>query len=172
MKYKNFWQSIRGTPLWMAPEVLSSEGLSPASDMWSLGCTIIEMATGKRPWGEDISNPMATVYKITCSNETPQFPSEFSKQGMDFLSKCLERNPRKRWTSKELLSHPFISENLNSMDLCTPTSVLGVRGWESDGSDSPERGEHLSRIPFSKRCRNNDVESLFGSSVNWLEVTS
>ncbi|XXG60571.1 hypothetical protein AAC387_Pa04g2440 [Persea americana] len=172
MNSKNFWQSMCGTPLWMAPEVLRSEGLSPASDMWSLGCTVIEMATGKLPWGEDISNPMAAVYKITCSNETPQFPSEFSKQGMDFLSKCLERDPRKRWTSEELLSHPFISGNLNSMDLCTPTSVLDVRGWESDGSESPERGELLSRIPFSKRCCNNDVESLFGSSDNWLEVRS
>lgn len=171
-KSRNFTQSMCGTPLWMAPEVLRNEGLSCASDIWSLGCTIIEMATGKLPWGEDISNPMAAVYKIACSNETPQFPSEFSKQGLDFLSKCLARDPRKRWSSQELLSHPFVSRISNSMDSFTPTSVVDVSGWESDGSESPDRGELVSRIPFSKRCCNKDVESIFGSSDNWLEVRS
>jgi hypothetical protein len=41
----------------VAPEVISLNGASPASDIWSLGCTIIELLTGKPPYS-DVSNSM------------------------------------------------------------------------------------------------------------------
>lgn len=101
---KQSWQSIGGTPLWMAPEVLRNEGLDFATDIWSLGCMVIEMATG-------ISNGAATLLKIACSNEKPHFPTQFFKKVLDFLAKCLERKPEKRWSAEELLNHTFISGN-------------------------------------------------------------
>ncbi|MCD9561343.1 hypothetical protein HAX54_020404 [Datura stramonium] len=70
-----------GTPLWMAPEILRNEELDFGADIWSLGCTIIEMATGK-PHGDIYTNPLAAVMKIACSNEMPQFPSHFSDDGV------------------------------------------------------------------------------------------
>lgn len=47
---KERYASIRGTPNWMAPEVIKSKGHGRFSDIWSIGCTVIEMATGKPPW--------------------------------------------------------------------------------------------------------------------------
>ncbi|KAJ6326731.1 hypothetical protein OIU78_013756 [Salix suchowensis] len=91
----------------MAPEVLRKEGLDFASDIWSLGCTVIEMATGRPPWGYKASDPMAVVLKIAFSSERPKFPAHLSEEGMDFLAKCLERDPESRWTAEELLDHPF-----------------------------------------------------------------
>ncbi|KAH9298865.1 hypothetical protein KI387_030547, partial [Taxus chinensis] len=46
--------SFKGSPYWMAPEIMTqgSPGHDLAVDIWSLGCTIIEMATGKPPWSE------------------------------------------------------------------------------------------------------------------------
>ncbi|KAL3599084.1 hypothetical protein D5086_007002 [Populus alba] len=153
-KFAYSWQSVGGTPLWMAPEVLRKEGLDFASDIWSLGCAVIEMATGRPPWGCKASNPMAVVLKIACSNERPNFPVHFSEEGMDFLDKCLERNPESRWTAEELLDHPFIAGNSQKKYVCSPASVLDNIGtyeedYDSDESRNPD--EHLRWNPFSMR---------------------
>ncbi|KAL3580253.1 hypothetical protein D5086_018088 [Populus alba] len=62
----------RGSPLWMAPEVIKREYQGPESDVWSLGCTIIEMVTGKPAW-ED--HGVDSLSRIGFSNELPELPN-------------------------------------------------------------------------------------------------
>ncbi|XP_057976033.1 mitogen-activated protein kinase kinase kinase 20-like [Malania oleifera] len=184
------WQPICGTPLWMAPEVLRNEGLDFASDVWSLGCTVVEMATGRLPWAENISNPMAAVLRIACGDDMPQFPEKFSEEGLDFLAKCFARDPKRRWTATQLLCHPFVSgENSRKENAfaCSPASVLDVRilevGYESDESESAtDQGLLSSKIPFSVRhCSNRkgmaleqqeEEESNLFSAESWITVRS
>ena len=45
-------KSIKGTPYWMAPEIIKSDGHGRQADIWSVACTVIEMATGKPPWSQ------------------------------------------------------------------------------------------------------------------------
>ncbi|CAA2983047.1 mitogen-activated kinase kinase kinase NPK1-like [Olea europaea subsp. europaea] len=151
-------RGIGGTPLWMAPEVLRNEGLDFSADIWSLGCTVIEMATGRPPWDGDILNPMAKFFKIACSNELPEFPAHFSQEGLDFLKKCLERNPGKRCTVEKLLDHPFISgKKLKTTDskdqgAHSPASVLDSGMYENDWDNSPGDPVDCNRgIPFLTR---------------------
>ncbi|RDY14103.1 Mitogen-activated protein kinase kinase kinase NPK1, partial [Mucuna pruriens] len=120
----NSWQSIGGTPLWMAPEVLRNESLDFAADIWSLGCTVIEMATGKPPWANQLSNPITAVLNIAHGDRIPHFPSHFSKDGLDFLSRCMDREPKNRSTVKELLCHPFVSTTPREQYASSPASVL------------------------------------------------
>jgi len=59
-------KSLKGTPYWMAPEVVKQEGYGRRADIWSLGCTVVEMATAKAPWWE-VSNSFAVMMKIANS---------------------------------------------------------------------------------------------------------
>ncbi|XP_016444206.2 mitogen-activated protein kinase kinase kinase 18-like [Nicotiana tabacum] len=130
-------QPIGGTPMYMAPEVARGEEQGFAADIWALGCTIIEMATGGSPW-TNVANSASLLYKIAFSGQSPQIPKFLSLQAKDFLSKCLRRNPKERWTAKELLKHQFLEEISNSnfkviQDSITssPTSILDQDIWNS-----------------------------------------
>ncbi|KZV23102.1 mitogen-activated protein kinase kinase kinase YODA [Dorcoceras hygrometricum] len=104
--------SMRGSPYWMAPELLNFgmqkdaiSDLALAVDIWSLGCTIIEMLTGKPPWSE--YEGAAALFKVI--KETPPIPETLSADGKDFLRRCFRRNPADRPTASKLLDHPFVN---------------------------------------------------------------
>ncbi|CAH9130761.1 unnamed protein product [Cuscuta epithymum] len=164
-----------GSPLWMAPETLRNEGIFCASDIWSLGCTVIEMATGQLPWAGKISNnPTAALLRIACSEDRPNFPTHFSKEGLDFLEKCLDRDPRRRWKAEELLHHPFVSPKSKVNVECTsspyssssPASVLDKSVFPED-EDEPS--PHV-KIPFSILCEKIKFEEEEQQSEDWITV--
>nr|XP_039260160.1 uncharacterized protein LOC120336531 [Styela clava] len=100
-------KSLRGTPYWMAPEVITSEGHGPKSDIWSIGCTVFEMATKKPPLRD--KEPYQAMYYIGDGNKMPELPRpQFSRSAVDFVRKCLIRKPDDRPTANELLNHRFI----------------------------------------------------------------
>ncbi|KAF6114876.1 mitogen-activated protein kinase kinase kinase 4 [Phyllostomus discolor] len=101
--------STLGTAAYMAPEVITrakGEGHGRAADIWSLGCVVIEMVTGKRPWHEYEHN-FQIMYKVGMGHKPP-IPDRLSPEGKDFLSHCLESEPGTRWTASQLLDHPFV----------------------------------------------------------------
>ncbi|KAG6529676.1 mitogen-activated protein kinase kinase kinase 5-like [Zingiber officinale] len=109
--------SLKGSPFWMAPEMLQATtnkeiGYDLAVDIWSLGCTIIEMFTGKHPWS-NLDGPQA-MFKVLL--EDPPMPETLSSEGKDFLRRCFHRNPAERPTAKMLLDHPFL-QNANHYNL-------------------------------------------------------
>jgi mitogen-activated protein kinase kinase kinase len=103
-------KSMTGTPMYMSPEVIRGDnpGKGGSVDIWSLGCVILEMATGRRPWAS-LDNEWAIMYNIAQGNP-PQLPSadQLSPQGVDFLEKCFVRDPKQRATAAELLQHEWI----------------------------------------------------------------
>ncbi|KAL8050875.1 hypothetical protein ABFX02_06G108300 [Erythranthe guttata] len=99
--------SFKGSPYWMAPEVIrNSNGCSLAVDVWSLGCTVLEMATSKPPWSQ--YEGVAAMFKIGNSKELPTIPEHLSDEGKEFVRLCLQRNPLHRPTAAQLLEHPFV----------------------------------------------------------------
>ncbi|XP_029305350.1 mitogen-activated protein kinase kinase kinase 4 isoform X4 [Cottoperca gobio] len=101
--------STLGTAAYMAPEVITrakGEGHGRAADIWSLGCVLIEMVTGKRPWHEYEHN-FQIMYKVGMGHKPP-IPEKLSTEGKDFLGHCLESEPKRRWTASMLLDHAFV----------------------------------------------------------------
>uniref|UniRef100_A0A8D0A3E4 Mitogen-activated protein kinase kinase kinase 3 n=1 Tax=Sander lucioperca TaxID=283035 RepID=A0A8D0A3E4_SANLU len=97
-------RSVTGTPYWMSPEVISGEGYGRKADVWSLGCTVVEMLTEKPPWAE--YEAMAAIFKIATQPTNPLLPSHTSDQARDFIS-CIFVEAKHRPSAEELLRHPF-----------------------------------------------------------------
>lgn len=99
--------SFKGSPYWMAPEVvMNTSGYGLAVDIWSLGCTILEMATSKPPWSQ--YEGVAAIFKIGNSKEFPEIPEHLSTDAKNFIRLCLQREPSTRPTASQLLEHPFV----------------------------------------------------------------
>ncbi|XP_078430579.1 mitogen-activated protein kinase kinase kinase 5 [Wolffia australiana] len=113
--------SLKGTSYWMAPEVVQAmlnkdRGYDLSVDIWSLGCTIIEMFTGKHPW--DGFEGAAAMFKVL--RDSPRIPEALSAEGKDFLRCCFRRNPAERPTAAQLLDHSFV-KNLHHHDSPAPS---------------------------------------------------
>lgn len=128
--------SLAGTPMYMAPEVItgSDTGRKGSMDIWSLGCCIVQMATGRRPWST-LENEWSVMYHVVTGHPPLPDASQLSNSGIDFLKKCFVRDPNKRPSAEELLQHPWITSYLES--------------YSEEGQlppPIPEEGEERDRI--------------------------
>ncbi|KAH7279725.1 hypothetical protein KP509_37G033100 [Ceratopteris richardii] len=144
---------IRGTPLWMAPEVLQGVEQETPSDIWSLGCTVIEMLHGRLPW-QDIEGRITSkdiaplLVRIACSKETsPPLESSLPEQARDFLNRCLVRDPSKRWTAEQLLQHPFMK-------------IKETGCWSHDSQPSPRSAFDFFSVSDSESESDGESESF------------
>lgn len=129
-------QTFVGSPNYMAPEVLDQlTGYDNRADIWSFGITALELANGQPPYAN--MPPMKIIVMVMDhppptleSTINPNNTTKFSKNFKDFIEKCLQKEPEKRWPTAKLLKHPFlkvsntakyISENL--MAYLPPLSV-------------------------------------------------
>ena len=107
-KYKPF-KGFKGSLLWCAPEVIMDEYYGTKCDIWSLGCSIIEMG-GLEPWNGTLNNLYQYKNIVGKSKELPEIPNQFSNELKDFLLHCLVKDPDKRADVNFLLNHTFIKD--------------------------------------------------------------
>ncbi|CAF1864300.1 unnamed protein product [Brassica napus] len=155
----------------MAPEVVRRNYQGPESDVWSLGCTVIEMLTGKPAW-ED--NGFESLSRIGFSSELPFIPAGVSELGRDFLEKCLRRDRSQRWSCDQLLDHPFLRQDQHSV-LTTESSPRCVLDWVSSEFEEEEEESDVSRDTVSAVARISKLATRVGAiweSDGWIEVRS
>ncbi|KAH7883857.1 hypothetical protein F5I97DRAFT_1896272 [Phlebopus sp. FC_14] len=103
--------SLTGTPMYMSPEIIKNDkrGRHGAMDVWSLGCVVLEFATGKKPWS-NLDNEWAIMFHIGVATQHPPLPEpgQLSDLGINFIKQCLTIDAIRRPTAIELLDHPWM----------------------------------------------------------------
>ncbi|KAG2011848.1 STE/STE11 protein kinase [Coprinopsis cinerea AmutBmut pab1-1] len=124
-------KDVAGTPNWMAPEVIELKGASIKSDIWSLGCTVIELLTGRPPYA-DITNSMSVMFRIV-EDDMPPLPEGCSELLEDFLKQCLQKDPNNRPTAELLCEHEWLKANwMELKDLRPQDSIPFLRRVSTD----------------------------------------
>ena len=139
------FKSLKGTTNWMAPEVMRQEGHGRFADIWSLGCLVLEMATGKPPWYYK-TNQIAVFMHVCTTDESPHLPPELSDIAKDFILSCFKRKPSDRPNVCKLLRHPFIN-TLGRPKL----EISMVRGEENYASNSTKFSTIEQKFRFDPR---------------------
>mmetsp|Transcript_65906 Transcript_65906/g.114772 ORF Transcript_65906/g.114772 Transcript_65906/m.114772 type:complete len:534 (+) Transcript_65906:31-1632(+) len=133
-----------GTPFFMAPEVVGHGTYDEKVDIWSLGITAIELATGQTPWHRNqlaAMNPFHVFHMLVnlpaspaCERKSWQAcvaSARYSADFEDFLSRCVLLNPEMRDSAQQLLSTPFLQ-------ISSPTKEAESRQYLSDWLNTSE----------------------------------
>ncbi|KAJ3881971.1 hypothetical protein F5051DRAFT_320678, partial [Lentinula edodes] len=123
---------VVGSPYWMAPEVIEQSGATTASDIWSLGCVVIELLEGSPPYS--FLDPMPALWRIV-QDDCPPIPEGASAVVKDFLACCFQKDPNLRIGARKLLRHPWMvnsaKNSARARPSISPSAVAGrVPGTE------------------------------------------
>jgi serine/threonine protein kinase len=173
-----------GTPVYMAPEFISGS-VHQKSDVWSVGCTLLELATGRRPWHEtNVHAHLPLMFHITSTRTGPSIPDTVSEGMREFLEACFVRDVKQRQSAGDLLGHPwllddtddqegqdFISEIGASLSIATANALTNPDEWgdsqrsSQDEQDAPQQllikpaneGSLSGSLLFSSTRHDNDT---------------
>jgi mitogen-activated protein kinase kinase 2 len=129
-------QTFVGTHIYMSPERIEQKQYSFAADIWGFGLSILTLATGKFPFEGVGTGGFAYLFYALTQCPAPTLPQgKFSKEFSDFITRCLQHDPSKRWSAQQLLNHPF----LRNVDICAPKDGSFKWPWENQAGEIDEK---------------------------------
>lgn len=131
-----------GSPFWMAPEIIELKTPTTASDIWSLGCTIIELLTGFPPYFD--ATPFTAMYKMV-HDAHPPLPEEMTPELESFLKDCFQKDPNMRPSAADLIRHPWILRYVSDK---SDFKVEDMRNTVKRYTLSKESGRQLASIDW------------------------
>ncbi|KAJ7644441.1 hypothetical protein FB45DRAFT_897923 [Roridomyces roridus] len=134
--------AVVGSPYWMAPEVIEQSGATTASDIWSVGCVVIELLEGHPPY--HTLDPMPALFRIV-QDDCPPIPEGASPIVKDFLYHCFQKDCNLRISAKKLLRHPWMAAVRRQMaDGKAPPAEEGT-----ENRSARPGGQQAGRRPLS-----------------------
>ncbi|KAL3694525.1 hypothetical protein R1sor_008176 [Riccia sorocarpa] len=167
---------------WMAPEIAAkSQPYQKPVDIWSLGCTVLEMLTRRKPFECDLEEGSSLeeveVLERLKNHQLPHVPHDkLSTTASEFLKKCLQLEPKNRFTAEDLLGDPFVNpgssvqfkapHHKSLSPTYTPKSPLSTLG-EFDNQE--EEVVDSSEKEIQEECLSLSVEDICGRLSELLE---
>ncbi|XP_050590846.1 serine/threonine-protein kinase fused isoform X2 [Bombus affinis] len=109
--------SIKGTPLYMAPELIEERPYDHNADLWSLGCIVYELVVGSPPFQTTSILHLVRLIRF----EAIKWPDYISQNCKQFLQGLLQKDPSQRLTWPALLDHPFVKNRIVIVGEIGPT---------------------------------------------------
>jgi len=100
---------VLGSPLYMAPEIIESKVYNEKVDIWSIGIITYMLLTGRTPFPGSNKAEIKNMIVTKPINFNQEFLKHLSKNAIDFMQKALIRDFVKRYSAKQLLDHPWIT---------------------------------------------------------------
>jgi serine/threonine-protein kinase 24/25/MST4 len=149
--------SFVGSPYWMAPEVISQSNYDARADVWSLGITSIELATGNPPHSS--IPPINALFKIQ-TDPSPGLDNSFSAAFREFVALCLQKDMSLRPTAESLLEHRFIKAAKKIYYLADLLDTSNVNKKEHNRSYSNQAPtETVMKMPENAHRHSHSSES-------------
>jgi serine/threonine protein kinase len=150
--------TMRGTPYFMAPEVLSQDKFGRRSDVWSSGGVILQMATTHPPWKVlEFKTPMALFYHVASTDAPPPIDAyDLSPLLRSLILRCFERDPHKRAHAVDLLDDPFFIVEEESAEISGDACDTTVDRIHEAATPRPPPSSLMS--PLSKTSGLSDLK--------------
>ncbi|EGC39194.1 hypothetical protein DICPUDRAFT_96609 [Dictyostelium purpureum] len=137
--------AVVGTPYWMAPEIIELNGATTKSDIWSVGCTVIELLTGSPPYYD--LGQMPALFRIV-QDDCPPLPEGISPPLKDWLMQCFQKDPNLRISAQKLLKHKWIQASIKKKQQNEDTSPANIDDIAKNIQDYNER---INKKPSHQR---------------------
>eukprot|EP01059_Diplonema_ambulator_P004829 TRINITY_DN14570_c1_g1_i1.p1 TRINITY_DN14570_c1_g1~~TRINITY_DN14570_c1_g1_i1.p1 ORF type:complete len:812 (+),score=82.01 TRINITY_DN14570_c1_g1_i1:61-2496(+) len=189
-----------GTAIYASPEAIRGDSTF-ASDIWSMGVTIVELATGADPWDGVLKaeSPLEFILKLPKEDLKPATPADLSENCRVFIEQCLKRDPLERPECDKLIHHDFLTHEVVSnileggmeplrllrseSDLATKTG-LGLRALRDqpqlpsievsdEEEDQMEMAEHIEMqgLYIAAHCCNDDQANIVFENIQDRSTT-
>ncbi|TDG41309.1 hypothetical protein AWZ03_012271 [Drosophila navojoa] len=172
--------SIKGTPLYMAPELLAEQPYDHQADIWSLGCIAYESMSGQPPF---CATSILHLVKLI-KHEDVKWPSTLSSECRSFLQGMLEKDPGMRISWTQLLCHPFVEGKLyipevqaaQTSPFINPQLAKDTKLLQHSRHNGVDLGEVLAALKLSDVANENlstsrdSINAIAPSDIEQLET--
>lgn len=156
--------SIKGTPLYMAPELLEAKPYDHHADLWSLGCIIYEMLAGEPPFS---STSMIHLVRLIRTQHI-KWPSFLTSNCVSFVQGLLERDPAQRMSWNAILMHEFVKGHVFIVSEHTP---FNTHPLTMSQSQMPHDENRQSRAAYEELSTSRDsINVILQSDVEYQET--